>query len=134
MIRGQTDGSLLLRDILDISHSYRTTRAACKDIVEFIKTPRSVAMVLGGVCSGKSLILGECEQRLLIEGETVFNLHGKFYDLLEETRKILSSVPNPVIIVDDCFSLRADLKEIIKCASLSGARLLLSSRTLARDF
>ena len=133
MIRGKTNEALLFHDIIDQSHSYRAHRMQCDTIVEFLKKEKAVAMVIGGICSGKSQIIDECVLRLLTEGSVVFVLRSKFYDLVEEARRISEAHPTAIIVIDDCFSLRGDLVKILKYFNNAQNRMLLSSRTLAHD-
>ena len=90
-------------------------------------------MILGGICSGKTLVFEECILLLQTEGETVFSLQSKYSDLLTEARKIIETNPSSILAIDNCYSLRSDLREIVKVAAAAGTRLLLSSRTLAHD-
>lgn len=133
MISGRTNIALQFRDILDKSHSYRAERTRAREVADFLKKPNSCAIILGGICSGKSLILEECIILLQTEGEVVFSLRSKFSDLLAEAKKIIDSHPTAIIAIDDCYSLKSDLREIVKAADGAGTRLLLASRTLAHD-
>lgn len=133
LISGKTDLELQFRDILDGSQSYRAKRTVTREIVEFLKGAKTIAMILGGICSGKSLIFEECILLLQTEGETVFSLQSKFYDLLPEAKKIISAHPNAILAIDNCYSLKSDLREIVKAADLAGMRILLAARTLAHD-
>jgi len=133
MISGKTALEIHFRDILDRSHSYRAERTQAKNIVAFLKKGNSVALILGGICSGKTLLFEECILLLQTEGEVVFNLRSKFSGLLVEARKIVEAHPTAIIAIDNCYSLGADLLGIIKIADAAGTRLLLSDRTLAHD-
>ena len=133
MISGKSDLELQFRDIIDGSRSYRAERSVTKDIVKFLKESKTIAMILGGICSGKSLICEECILILQTEGETVYSLQSKFNDLLPEAKKIILNSPDAILAIDNCYSLKADLREIVKTAAEVGMRLLLSSRTLAHD-
>jgi len=133
MISGKTSLELQFRDIVDKSHSYRAERALAPDIVSFLKRENSIALILGGICSGKTILLEEAILLLQTEGETVFSLQSKFSDLLSEAQEIIEANPTAILAIDSCYSLRSDLREIVKLADAAGTRLLLSSRTLAHD-
>lgn len=135
MISGARDSSLHYRDILDQSQSYRAIRKDAANISEFLADAKenAVALVLGGICSGKTTVLEEVILNLLTRGETVYRLNAKFHDFLDEARRIIEAHPNAILAIDNCFSLKKDLDEVIKRADGAGSRLLLSSRTLAYD-
>lgn len=52
---------------------------------------------------------------------------------MDEARKIIDTQPKAVIAIDNCFSLKSGLDEIVERADGAGTRLLLGSRTLAYD-
>lgn len=133
MVSGKDDPEGHFKDILDNSFSYRALRNSTNEIVGFLKNSSAVALVLGGICSGKSLVFEECIMKLQTGGETVFRLRSKYYDLKSEAQTILREFPNCVLAIDDCFSLKEDIREIIGAANASGAKLLLTSRTIAYD-
>ena len=133
LISGKTSPELQFRDILDRSHSYRAERTGANEIVDFLKKNSSVAIILGGICSGKSLLLDECILLLQTEGETIFSLQSKYYDLLTEAKRVIDTHPTAIIAIDNCYSLRSDLRDILKAADAAGTRVLLSARTLAHD-
>ena len=60
-------------------------------------------------------------------------LRNKFYDLFEEMKRIATADNTFVIAVDDCFSLRGELRNIAKLAGGANASLLLASRSIAYD-
>lgn len=133
MISGKTSPELQFRDIVDRSHSYRAERTLATDIVTFLRQESSTALILGGICSGKTMLFEEAILLLQTEGETIFDLRSKFSDLLSEARKIIETNPTAILAIDNCYSLRSDLREIVKLADGAGTRLLLSARTLAHD-
>jgi hypothetical protein len=71
--------------------------------------------------------------KMLIAGDTVFRLRNRFNDMASEVRKILMVQPGCTIAIDDCYSLREDLDRIVGEVNSTGAKLLLTSRTLAHD-
>ena len=135
MISGARNSSLHYRDILDQSQSYRVLRSEVNHIVEFYTAnlKNAVALVVGGMCSGKTTVIEEAIFGLLAKGESVFRLNVKYHDLLDEARRIIESQSNAIIAIDNCFSLKNDLYEILERAEGGGARLLLGARTLAYD-
>lgn len=135
MISGASDSQLHYRDILDGSQSYRALRPISKDITDFFLNAdsKSVALILGGICSGKSTIFDEAVLDLLTKGRVVYRLNAKFYDFLDEARKIIDTYPTAILAIDNCFSIKGDLDEILKHANSAGSCLLLASRTLAYD-
>ena len=88
IIYGQSNESLMFRDVLDDAESYRASRSHTGRLVNFLKEDRTVALVVGGICSGKSLIFEETVVRLCAEGRKVYVLRNKFYDLFEEVKRI----------------------------------------------
>lgn len=135
MISGAQNPSLHYKDILDNSQSYRIFRTKAGEVVSFLTTDQgnAVALVVGGICSGKTTILEEVILSLLTKGETVFRLNTKYHDYLDEARRIIESFPQAILVIDNCFALKADLDEILVRADGAGTRLLLGSRTLAYD-
>lgn len=133
MISGRHNEDLHFRDVLDRSHSYRAERPISDEIVEFLKKDNSTALIHGGICSGKTILFEECIIKLQTEGEIVFKLNSKFYDLLSEAKSIVEAHPTSILAIDNCFSLRSELREIVKLANEAGTRILLASRTLAYD-
>ena len=135
MISGARDPSLHYKDILDESQSYRVIRSKTSHIVDFLtaKQENAVALVVGGICSGKTTVIEEAVLGLLVKGETVFRLNVKYQGLLDEARRIIEAQPKAIIAIDNCFSLKSDLNEILERADGAGTRLLLGSRTLAYD-
>jgi hypothetical protein len=135
MISGARDSSLHYRDILDQSESYRVLRSKAGEIVDFLTTDRgnAVALVVGGICSGKTTVLEEAVLALLMRGVSVFRLNTKYHDYLDEARKVIDTYPTAILVIDNCFALKNDLDEILARADGAGTRLLLGSRTLAYD-
>lgn len=134
MVSGKDNSKAHFRDILDNSSSFRAPRTATEDVVKFLgANDNSVALIVGGICSGKTLVFEESIMRLMSQGHLVFRLRSKFYDLVEEAKSILAIHPTCVLAIDDCFSLKDDFREILRNANTRGARVLLSSRTLAYD-
>lgn len=133
MISGERSEELHFKDILDRSQSYRAERTVSDEISEFLKLENTVALILGGICSGKTLIFDECIIKLLTEGEVVFRLNAKFYDLVKEAESIIRENSDFIIAIDNCFSLNKDLIQILNFANKSGTRVLLAARTLAYD-
>jgi len=133
MVSGKESPPAHYKDIEDDSKSYRTPRIATEAIGIFLKQDRAVGMVIGGLCSGKSVIFEECIMNLLIAGNTVFRLRSKFTDLIDEIEQILKENPNCTIAIDDCYSLRENFDNVIKRVNNAGAKILLASRTLAFD-
>ena len=133
-ISGRQDNTLLCRDVLNGSHSYRSKRKTTNEIIDFFKKDNPTALVLGGLCSGKTTILDECVIRFLIAGDDVFKLKTSFSNLMQEVKIIIKEFPNSVVVIDDCFSLKDSIIDIIKMFNEAGHKLLLASRTLAYDF
>lgn len=135
MISGIRDPKAHYRDILDHSQSYRAIRSDAAAIAEFLAGAKSsaVALVLGGICSGKTTVIEEAILSLLTKGEAVYRLNAKFHDFLDEAERIMDAFPHAILAIDNCFSLRKDLYAIIERADARGSRLLLGSRTLAYD-
>lgn len=135
LISGTRDSQLHYRDILDHSQSYRATRTDAPNIAEFLSDAKenAVALILGGICSGKTTVFEEVILSLLTKGETVYRLNAKFHDFLDEARKIIDAFPHVILAIDNCFSLKKDLDEVLERADGAGSRLLLGSRTLAYD-
>ena len=50
IIYGQSSESLLFRDVLDGSESYRASRSHTDRLVSFLKKDKTVALVVGGIC------------------------------------------------------------------------------------
>jgi hypothetical protein len=135
IISGARDDKLHYRDVIDGSQSYRAYRPAAKEIAEYLSAGKgkAVALILGGICSGKTIVFEETVMDILSRGEMVFRLNSKFYDFLDEARNIIHKFPSAIIAIDNCFSISRDLDEILERANASGSRLLLGSRTLAYD-
>lgn len=135
MISGTRNGSLHYRDLLDQSQSYRAIRTEVEAISDFLSgaDKKAVALVVGGICSGKTTIIEETILSLLIKGQIVYRLNVKFHDFLSEAKRIIETTPNVILVIDNCFSLKSELDEIIERADGAGTRLLLGSRTLAYD-
>lgn len=133
MVLGRYDPGAHFKDILEDSSSYRAPRDATRDIVELLKNDRAVALMVGGICSGKTTIFNESILRLQMLGNTVFRLRAKFHNMIPEAGAILEQYPDCIIAIDDCFSLKSDLHELIKLANGCGAKMLLSSRSIAYD-
>jgi hypothetical protein len=133
MVSGKDTPEVHFKEILENSSSYRAPREATQEVVEFLKTDNAIGLIVGGICSGKTLVFDESIMRLQAGGDVVFRLRSKFYDLLSEAKSILKEHPNCILAIDDCFSLKDDIREILTCANSCGARMLLSSRTLAYD-
>ena len=135
LISGKQNNSLLHRDITDETHSYRAKRESTDDVIEFLKNGNSIALVRGGICSGKTTILDECVIRLVKDGNDVFRFKMRFNGLLEDVKVIINEFPNSVIVIDDCFSeLKNSIRDIVKMFNESGHRLLFASRTFAQGF
>ncbi len=133
-ISGKQNNSLLYRDIIAETHSYRAKRESTDGIIEFLKDDNSIALVRGGICSGKTTILGECVIKFLMDGNHVFRFKMPYHNLLEEVKTIINKFPDSVIVIDDCFSdLRESIRDIVKMFNESGHRLLLASRSFAHD-
>jgi len=133
LILGRDSPDYHYKDLIDNSSSYRARREAQGDIVDFLEENKSIALVHGGICSGKTTLLQECMMIMLNRGREVYYLQSKFANLMLEAQDILVNKPSCCIVIDDCFSLRENLKEVIVKANKSGANILLASRTLARD-
>ncbi len=133
MVSGKDNPEMHFKDVLDQSSSYRAPRETVENITEFLKSQKAIALILGGICSGKTLVFEECIFKLQTAGEMVFRLQSKFYDLITEARSILQIHPTCILAIDNCFSLKSDLREIVEYANRSGAKMLLSSRTIAYD-
>ncbi|MCA8835463.1 MAG: SIR2 family protein [Proteobacteria bacterium] len=133
-ISGKQNNSLLYRDIIAETHSYRAKRESTEEVIEFLKDGNSIALVRGGICSGKTTILGECVIKFLMDGNHVFRFKTPYPNLLEEVKTIINKYPDSVIVIDNCFSdLRESIGDIVKMFNESGHRLLLASRTFAHD-
>ncbi len=133
LIKGVESLPLHYKDVFEGSVSYRAKRKIVDDITSFCQVSGHVSLVVGGICSGKSTILNEVALNLTQNGIQVFSLSAKYASLVTEAKTIIDAYPEAVIIIDDCFTLRNELTEIIKLANSSGTVLLLASRTLARD-
>ena len=133
-ISGKQNNSLLYRDIIAETHSYRAKRESTEEVIEFLKDGNSIALVRGGICSGKTTILGECVIKFLMDGNHVFRFKIHYPNLLEEVKTIINKFPDSVIVIDNCFSdLRESIGDIVKMFNESGHRLLLASRSFAHD-
>jgi len=133
IILGRDSYGFHYKDLIENSSSYRARREIQDDVVHFLDTTKSVALVHGGICSGKTTLLQECMMIMRNSGREVYYLQSKFTNLVAEAYKILDNKPLCCLVIDDCFSLHGDLKRIIAKANDSGTNVLLASRTLARD-
>ena len=130
---GQSKDQLLFRDVLDEAESYRASRSHTERVVDFLQRDNAIALIIGGICSGKSLIFEEVVLRLCTEGRRVYVLRSRYYDLFEEITRIMNVDSNIVIAIDDCFTLREEMKSIVKLVTGTNASLLLASRSIAYD-
>ncbi len=134
IVFGRTSPEHLVRDIQDGTDSYRARRWWPSEVTEFIEQPSSVAMVTGGICAGKSMVLEEVVARQIIGGRAVFSLEARFVDVAKEAIMIMDARPDGVIVIDDVYQLDpATVKRVLKAASERGYRLVLSARTVAFD-
>lgn len=90
MISGARNFGLHYRDMLDLSQSYRAVRNDVDAIVDFlaVEEEKAVALVVGGICSGKTTVIEEAILGLLTKGEPVYRLNVKYHDFLFEARKL----------------------------------------------
>lgn len=133
LMYGQYDSALHYKDFFDRKNSFRASRSRSVEVVEHLTSQNSVALVLGGICSGKSVFLEEVNIGLSAAGETVYFLRQKYHDLVREAQRIIEQNPNAVFVIDDCFTLRDELPRLLGILNGAGARILLASRTLPHD-
>ncbi len=134
LVNGKTDPPAHYHDILlDLDH-YRAKRTKVDEITEFLINKGKIALILGGICSGKTTVWAECLYKLTMGGQIVFYLASKYQGLLVEVRNIINQYPSAILAIDNCFSLKEDdFHEILNIVKSSSVKLLLTSRTLIYD-
>lgn len=133
IIYGQQEESLLFRDMLEESQSYRLRRDCVTEVRDFLQSNGRIALIVGGICSGKTQIFDEATFELAASGRQVFRLDSKYHGLSDEARRIMNENSGVILAIDDCFSLLEEFREIVKFADSVDSYLLLTSRSLAYD-
>lgn len=133
LIFGKYDSALHYKDSFEQKNSFRAPRTQATEISDFVVKENSIALVIGGICSGKSTILEEVSFELSSAGETVFFLRNRYHDLVREAQRIIEIYPVAIFVIDDCFTLRDQLAPLLSVLNGAGVRCLLSSRTLPYD-
>ncbi|WP_461426237.1 SIR2 family protein [Gymnodinialimonas sp.] len=138
IIFGRQNHSALLFDIRNESEFFRVQRGLSQKITEYVLEESllagKVAMLEGGIASGKSFILAEINQRLKLAGRSTFILDRIYDDVLSEVEHILTSYSNPVIILDDAFRLKFDdLRRIFEMIGQHGGISVMAARNRFLD-
>ncbi len=132
-IWGRVVGEHVKRDNDQSKSDYHVHRNEVEKIRMHLSSDGGIVLLNGDICDGKTLIvLGAMNG--LAGGKPIFELRHAYSDLLDETCAILSVYPNAVLVVENCFSLRADhLLGLARQVSASVAGLILSSRSISTE-
>lgn len=134
LISGRNNIALHYKDYFESKTSYRARRIVAEKVSHFASERGTVSLIIGGICSGKTTILTETMMILSKQfGLRCFLLEAKYSSLLSEAKDIIERYSNSVLFIDDCFTLRNEVKEIVLHAEKFNVTLVLASRTLARD-
>ena len=130
-IYGAINRPQLIRDVSMNKSGYHIVRNAAMNIVEHIEHHTSPVLIYGEICCGKTLIVEEICARLAVS-RPVFLAH-KFYDsIVDESQKILSAYDRPVLIVENCFSMRPEnLGKLLLLFQVAGPTLIMTSRSIS---
>ena len=104
------------------------------NIVDHIEHHASPVLIYGEICCGKTLIVEEICAHLAVS-RPVFLTH-KFYDsIVDESQKILSAYDRPVLIVENCFSMRPEnLEKLLFLFQAPGPGLIMTSRSISARY
>lgn len=132
-IFGHINRAQLIRDVTMDKSEYHVLREIAMDVIEHIENDISSILLYGEICCGKTLIVEEICAHLSVS-RPVFLAH-RFYDtIVSETHRILQAYERerPVIIVENCFSMRPETPEqMLSLFQSSGPAIIMTSRSIS---
>ena len=130
---GRINCGQIARDTtLNISH-YHVQRHLVSEILDSFTRSVRVALIVGEICDGKTLILENLSNRLSVSRQ-VFRLNHSYEDLLDEASGILHAYPKAALVIENCFEIREDrLATLARMFDGSDGLLLLSSRNISAE-
>ena len=132
-IYGRVNHRQVARDAELGRSDYHVRRSAVDEILVALEGKTRVLLLLGDICDGKTLVLGNVCNELSIN-RPVFCLFQPYEDTLDEVSRILHAYPRAALIIENCFELRADrLIQLARTFDGSDGVLLLSSRHISAE-
>ena len=133
LLFGQINESQIARDVTVGQSDYHIRRPIVDGIIGDLEEGVRVALLVGEICDGKTLVLENLMNRLSIT-RPVFSLRHPYEDLLDEVSRILHAHPRAALVVENCFELRDDrLASLVRTFDGSEGVLILSSRNIAAE-
>lgn len=130
---GKINARQIARDAALDQSDYHVHRPLIKGILSDLEQQVHIALVVGEICDGKTLILENLRSRLSVNRQ-VFCLRHPYEELLDEVSRILLAYPRAVLVVENCFDLREDrLATLARMFDASDGLLLLSSRNISAE-
>ena len=128
---GRINKRQVARDATLGRSDYHVHRPVVDEILNAFEKDVRIALLVGEICDGKTLILENLSNRLSISRQ-VFLLRHPYEDLLDEISQILHIYPKVALIIENCFDLREDrLSSLASMFNGSEGLLLLSSRNIS---
>jgi hypothetical protein len=132
-IWGRVVDEHLKRDYDQSKSDYHVRRKEVEDIQSYLESDGRIVLLNGEICIGKKLVVWGAMNGLSA-GKPVFALRHSYSGLVDEACSIISSYPNAVLVVEDCFSLHAShLLGLARLISASSGRLILSARSISTE-
>lgn len=124
----------LARDSRLVKQQYHARRTITKEIYEYLTDSGPIALIYGEICDGKSLVLEDlC--LALSASRPIYTLSRAYETMTEEIISILSTHPEAVVVIENCFDLRAGRLDhlLVLFSTASAGRLVLTSRSIALE-
>lgn len=130
-IFGRINRAQLIRDVAMDKSEYHVLREITMDVIGHIENDVSSVLLYGEICCGKTLIVEEICAHLSVS-RPVFLAH-RFYDtIVSETHRILQAYEHPVIVVENCFSMRPEtLEQMLTLFQSPGPAIIMTSRSIS---
>lgn len=123
----------LKRDYDQSKSDYHVRRQEVEHIRKHLDSDGRIVLLSGDICAGKKLVVWGAVNGLSA-GRPVFQLRHSYSGLVDEACSILTSYPNAVLVVDNCFSLhKSHLLGLARQISASAGALILSSRNISTE-
>jgi len=130
---GITDQAQTARDVSTAASDYHVHRDALSWFENQLNSNGRIFLLSGEVCDGKSIVIEDLAQKISTD-RPVFWLGIAYDDLLDEVARILDRHTDAVLVVENCFQLRAERLNLLAKAFEGGnGLLLLTARSIAAD-
>ncbi|KAA6205025.1 MAG: hypothetical protein DU429_03845 [Candidatus Tokpelaia sp.] len=133
LIYGEVNDALLARDIDVRGADYHVPLDLEGEIRAAFQGKVKIALLTGSICDGKTLLTKILMLNLSVN-RPVFEFRKNYANIFDEIAKIYAVYPDPVLIIENCFSLHDEhLIAIARQAANSEGCLFLTARDISRE-